>query len=148
MVLYASGDARARASAREGIRKAETVLAKDRDWSVLVCKALMHAIVGERQAALASHREAIEVNRSKGNSLFVSFVERDRLRLHALLGDRKEALAQLADQLKLPGWSAHDMRVDPALASLWNDPGFLRIVNDPASNAPVSFDVRYAAAAK
>ena len=32
------------------------------------------------------------------------------------------------------------MRVDPELSLLWNDPRFLAIVNDPASNAPLPFD--------
>jgi hypothetical protein len=37
----------------------------------------------------------------------------------------------------------HAQRVNLALASLWDDPKFEAIVNDPAANAPLPFSVKY-----
>jgi TolB-like protein len=103
-------------------------------------KALTHALLGEREVALAAHaREVAEASTSG-----LSSAERSRrhiLEISALLGDRDEALAELARQLKMPDGHPHDMRVRLTLASLWDDPKFQVLVNDPANNAPLAFTV-------
>ncbi len=63
--------------------------------------------------------------------------------MYGLLGDRAEALAELERQLKLPASSPNDLRVNLWLSSLWDDPKFLALINDPANNAPLSFDMKY-----
>jgi hypothetical protein len=59
--------------------------------------------------------------------------------VHAMVGDKDRALAELARVLRMPGsWSApHLMRSDPYLVALRGDPRFEALLNDPANNAPL-----------
>ena len=126
VMLRAAGDGPAAAKAvEEGLQKAQGVAPPDRDRALLNCMAQLHAASGHRLMALGTQH-----------------APGDQARLHALLGERKETLAELARQLKLPGTYPHALRVDPALASLWGDKEFLALVDNPASNAPVSFDAK------
>jgi tetratricopeptide (TPR) repeat protein len=105
-------------------------------------KALLLAILGERKLAFAALGKAVAAAEPAGNFFYIEDARRKSLDLHALLGERKEALEELSRQLKLPGSRIHDLRVNLALASLWDDPSFKAMVNDPANNAPLPFDAR------
>src|SRR5260221_7491317 len=106
-------------------------------------KALAHAALGERDAALAAHARAVAAA-STGGLSSAEISRRGILEIRALLGDREEALAELSRQLKMPGGHPRDMQVKLTLASLWDDPKFQAMVNDPANNAPLPFDTAYA----
>jgi TolB-like protein/cytochrome c-type biogenesis protein CcmH/NrfG len=59
--------------------------------------------------------------------------------VHAMVGDKDRALAELARVLRMPGsWSApHLIRGDPFLVALRGDPRFEALLNDPKNNAPL-----------
>ena len=103
-------------------------------------KALTHALLGEREAALAAHAREVAAASTSGLSS-AEFARRHVLQVKALLGDRADAIAELARQLRMPGGHPNDMKVNLTLASLWDDPKFQALVNDPANNAPLAFTV-------
>ncbi len=65
------------------------------------------------------------------------FAYRRIVDVYALLGDRKDAIAEIARQLRLPSAWPHEYRVHMELASLWDDPEFKALVDDPKNNAPL-----------
>jgi hypothetical protein len=144
LALRARGDAaRATKSARAALRLVETEL-QGMPGEVFLSteKARLHAVLGEREAAFATLARLAAAEKSQGDMRWAEISQRQSLQLHALLGDRKEALTELSRQLKLPESQPNELRVDLALASLWDDPQFQAILNDPANNAPLSFDSR------
>jgi TolB-like protein/tetratricopeptide (TPR) repeat protein len=106
-------------------------------WSV---KTVAHALLGQRDAARAAYERMVAVAKSTEAPAYAELMQRKLLDMHALLGDRDAALVEMARQLKLPASHPHAMRVDVTLASLWDDPKFQAIVNDPANNAPIPFE--------
>jgi tetratricopeptide (TPR) repeat protein len=145
-LFYAKG-ARGRAteSARSALQKSETALQRMPNDAVLWArKATLHAMLGERDAALTVHTKAVAVAAEQKNVYFAVQVQSASPRIHALLGDRDAALAELAKQLKRFGLPAHDVRLDTSFASLWSDARFQAIVNDPVNNAPIPFHDRNA----
>jgi adenylate cyclase len=144
LALRARGDAaRATKSARAALRLVETEL-QGMPGEVFLSteKARLHAVLGEREAAFATLARLAAAEKSQGDMRWAEISQRQSLQLHALLGDRQQALAELSRQLKLPESQPNELRVDLALASLWDDPQFQAILNDPANNAPISFDSR------
>ena len=140
LALRAKGDgSRAAEAARVALRQIAVELkSSPTDDQLLTLSALLHAILGERDLALANHKLALTTALAKKDLFSAGLADGELLYLHALLGDREKALQEIARQLKLPGWwSAHGFRVDLRLAALWDDPKFQAIVNDPASNAPL-----------
>lgn len=143
-VLLAKGDrSRAMATARTLLAQAADKL-RDRpdDQDLLIISSYSRAILGEREAALAEHRQAHAIVLARKNVSEAESIDQDLTRLRALLGDREQALQELTRQLKLPGSLASDFRDDPAFFSLWDDPAFRAIVNDPANNAPLPFNLQ------
>ena len=59
--------------------------------------------------------------------------------VHAMVGDKDRALAELARVLRMPGayGSPHTMRTDPYLFALRGDPRFEVLLNEPKNNAPL-----------
>jgi len=109
------------------------------DLSLLTRRAYVHALLGEREAAFAALAKAADTE-ARFNNRNAELTRRQSAQLHTLLGDRKEALLELSQQLQLPDSQVNELRIDPSLASLWSDAGFLEMVNNPANNAPVSLD--------
>lgn len=146
LCLRAKGEApRAVETARAALRLLDIELQKTpTDISILSDKARSHAILGEREMAFSALARPVAVAKDEGGVRYAELIQRESLYLLALLGDRKEALAELSRQLKLPESQVNDFRVNLSLASLWNDPDFQAIVNDPTNNAPLAFDVKYA----
>jgi TolB-like protein/class 3 adenylate cyclase len=139
IALRAKGDrTEAEKAARNALRQIESELrrAPEND-SMWLSKSRMHAVLDERNAAFSAHARAVAVAERNLGKGIAEFTYRQILQLHALLGDRKEALAELARQLNLPDSWPHHFRVDIELALLWDDPQFQAIVNDPKNNAPL-----------
>jgi TolB-like protein/class 3 adenylate cyclase/Tfp pilus assembly protein PilF len=145
IVFLARGDRpRAMAAARTVLAQATATL-RDRpdDLDLWAYSYVSRAILGERDAALAEHRRAHALAvASKDHYRTADDVSDDILGLNALLGDREQALQELSRQLKKPGSFAHFIRFDGALFSLWDDPAFKGIVNDPANNAPLPLNLQ------
>ncbi len=145
VLLRAKGDkAQALKVAQAAMAKVEVELNTTGDPSgLLQTKSYLHAILGERDAAFATLARRVALRRDKGDVRLAEIEQRDRLQLLALLNDHSGALAELERQLKLPEAFANTYRIDPSLASLWDDPKFQAIVDNPANNAPLSFDTKY-----
>jgi len=109
------------------------------DPELLYLSYFSHAILGQRDAALAEHRRAHTLALASKDRLRADNIDKELASLHALVGDREQALQEISRRLKLPGSLASWYRIDPTFVSLWDDPKFLAIVNDPANNAPLSF---------
>jgi len=144
LILSAKGDkAAARKSAEVALRLMDAELQNMPDESsVLSAKSWLLALLGRRDEAFALHARYVESQRVTGNLWWLETAQREVLALHALLGDRKAALAEAARQLKLPGVRPYNFLNEIVVAPLWDDPEFLALINDPANNAPVSFDVK------
>ena len=131
-------------SARAGLRFAETEVERStRDWVSRYLMASLQAVLGEHDLALATHAEAINVARREGDAFEVDRARGYQLYVHALVGNRMEALAEIARRLLSPGWFVHDFRVDPELADLWDDSQFRAMVDDPKNNAPLPIQNRH-----
>ncbi len=100
-------------------------------------RAIAHALLGEREAALAAHEENVAESMRGGNQFMIELHRRDRAYVLAVLGDRDTALALLRSYARRPGFYIHDVRLKLELASLWDHPGFIAFVNDPGTNAPL-----------
>ena len=150
VVLRAKGDLEGASKlAKELLVQVDLKLGKlPDDEGLLDTKGTLHAVLGERDAAFNALEKRVSMARDRGELRNAETQQRDRLRLLALLGDRERALAEVERQLKLPGSFPHAMRVDPWIASLWDDPKFKALVNDPANNAPLRFDMKYGLAAE
>lgn len=146
LTLRAKGEpSRASETARAALHLLDSELQKTpTDISMLEDKARSHALLGEREMAFSALARAVAAAKNEGGTRYAELIQRASLELHALLGDRKETLAELSRQLKLPESQANDFRVSLSLASLWNDSQFHAIVNDPANNAPLPFETKYA----
>lgn len=139
MIYRAMGDEeRAALEARAALQVFDAYIGRDaNDESLHFEKARMHALLGERDRALAVHAQAIEVARRNNGLRGEEYAKRDILRIHALLGDKGPTLIELSRQLKLPSSWAHDFRVMLELAPLWDDAEFQSIISDTANNAPL-----------
>jgi adenylate cyclase len=144
LLLHAKGDRKEAAkTAQAALRLVERELARTPDDpGKLTAKARLLAMTGARASAFSTLEGLVALYTRRGNASLAEVMQRETLQLHALLGERKEALAETARQLKRPGTYPHNLRVDPALASLWDDKEFLAVVNHPASNAQISFDAK------
>ena len=139
LLARAAGEpARAVAMARSLLPQFEVELkAKPDSHDLWHFKALVLAVLGQERLALESQAKAVAGAGKSGNLYMAELVRRDGVSVHALLGQRDKALEMLRDEVKRPGALIHDRRVSLMLASLWDDPDFLAIVNDPASVAPL-----------
>jgi tetratricopeptide (TPR) repeat protein len=144
LVFRAKGaQARAADIARAVLAQATAgVRAAPDDLELLAYCYTAHALLGDKQAALEDHGRAVKVAAAGNDPSLADAVRADIARVHALLGERDQAVEEIARQLKRPGSLATDFRADIMLAALWDDPKFLALVNDPASNAPLPFDLR------
>ena len=109
-------------------------------WSM---KAVAHALLGDRDAAFAAYERMVAVAKTAEAPAYAELMSRKSLDLHALLGDHDTALAEMSRQLKMPASYPHEFSTYLPLASLWQDPKFKAMVNDPANNAPLPFEAKY-----
>ena len=99
-----------------------------------------HAILGNAGAALAAQKRAHSAAIAEKNLLDAAAFDQDLHRIQAILGHRELALKEISRQLKLPELLAADIRQDIACFSLWDDPTFKAIVDDPANNGPLPIE--------
>jgi len=130
----------ARTALQQVTAKLECDISNDVLWML---SASYRAILGERDTALAEFRRARELTLARKDlSRAAVLYGRHLVRVYMFLGDREQAFAELSRILRLPASSGHWSRVDWTLASLWGDPGFQAVVNDPAHNAPLPFNLK------
>ena len=140
VVLLAKGErTRAFEVARSSLREASSGMQRQPDnlkwwWLSLINR----AVLGEREAVLDGYRRLRarpEFGTDDRITQEIVFLEPE---LYALLGDREKALRTMAVLAKQPRFSsATSWRSTVSFASLWDDPRFLAIVNDPANKAPL-----------
>lgn len=126
--------------ARSSLRKASADLQRQPDNVMFLHRSLLNrALLGEREAVLLEFRRRRDRPEMRTDALYgIDHLTILEPQLYALLGDRERALQALVQYLKQPSWfSTRFWRVTLSLVSLWDDPGFLAIVNDPGNNAPL-----------
>jgi len=140
--LVKGDHAQATDTARTALREVTAKLQDDpKNEFLWVLSAHYHAILGEREAALADHGKAHSLVATK-DPLWALTIRGLLLFVYVFLRDRERALKELSWNLKTPpARSAHFARVDWRYSLLWDDPEFQAIVNDPAHNAPLPFDL-------
>jgi TolB-like protein/class 3 adenylate cyclase/Tfp pilus assembly protein PilF len=142
-VLLAKGErSQAREAARLLIREDTKELnSQPANPKRLIRIAFAHAILGERDAALARFREAWAIIYRRPDLLDGDELLAKKSYVHALLGERKEVLAFLRERARRPLFayfrSPSSWKTNPFYMSLWDDPDFQALVNDPANNAPI-----------
>lgn len=98
------------------------------------------AVLGERKAVLDEYRRLRAWPGFGTDALTTQEIVELEPKLHALLGDREKVLQKMAELSTQPMSSlisAKFWRTNASFASLWDDPRFQAIVNDPANNAPL-----------
>jgi Tfp pilus assembly protein PilF len=140
LVLLSKGDrVRALELAQSLQREALTELRRQPDNLRWLERSLVtHAMLGEPQAAWADYERWRALLIAQPDAFDVESFLGFRTSLYAMLGDRDLALQSMRETLKqrrvmVWGYWAHDL----ALVSLWDDPRFLQMANDPANNAPI-----------
>ena len=106
--------------------------------------ALLHAVLGEKEAAWRELNRACEIIPASRDAFEGTDVAAYGARLLALLGDRTQALQALKRTMRTSALTmvgvvagGEEAATDLAFFSLWDDPEFKAIVNDPANNAPL-----------
>lgn len=133
----------AEGTARTALSQIDAELRKaPANHTLLTYKALMHALLGQRESAFAAFEGSVKGALSGGNLFLGERVKNRIVGVHALLGETAQANAELRKRLPHPGTFIHDLRVSLELAPLWDDPEFKRIVADPASNAPLPLTLK------
>ena len=101
--------------------------------------ALLHALLGDKDAAWQEYRRACELLPDTRDAFTGANVAAYGVRLHALMGERAEVFAGLRQTVRAaPVFSyAFCTSTDLAFVTLWDDPEFKAIVADPANNAPL-----------
>jgi adenylate cyclase len=111
------------------------------DWFLWSYSALAHATLGERAVALADQdraRKAAVAEMGYYDGMMSS--EENLLSLYAQLGNRELALQELRRQIRLPIPDPELIYFDGDLVSLWDDPQYAALVNDPANRAPLPLE--------
>ena len=139
----AAGDrTQAQAAARTALRTLEADLQKAPSEGALYNKAVMLATLGQRAPAMAALAEASQLARKNGNKYMAELMRNRVIEVHALLGERAAALDELGKRRGRPGMLVYDLGARMELFSLWDDPAFKAIVNDPASHAPLPLTLK------
>ena len=98
--------------------------------------ALLHAVLGEKEAAWSEYRRARELIPASRDVFQGADVAAYGPRIHAVLGERTQAFTELQRTLRSFSFeSAAVAATDLAFAAWWDDPEFKAIVTDPANDA-------------
>jgi adenylate cyclase len=93
--------------------------------------ALVHALLGDRQAAMAEGQRALADMPASRDALTHSALLVAASQLYSLLGDADRTLGALEQSLALPGgFAAHQLRIDPFYDFLREDPRFQKLIAD------------------
>jgi len=144
LLLRAKGDAAAAAkAARSAMELADSELKKaPQDTAELWAKAMLYAIGGQKEPAFAWLAKAVAVHKSQGNLCAAAQTQKTSAGLHALLGERRQALEELSRQLQFHSTHVHELRLSIDLYPLWNDAEFKTLLDNPANRVPISFDTK------
>jgi TolB-like protein/DNA-binding winged helix-turn-helix (wHTH) protein/Tfp pilus assembly protein PilF len=140
VVLLAKGErSRAFEVARSSLREASSGMRRQPDnlkwWGLSL---INRAVLGERKAVLDEYRRLRARPEIGTDAAVTQSIVALEPELYALLGDREKALQMMVELVRQPGYSwVNIWRATASFASLWDDPRFLAIVNDPANNAPL-----------
>ncbi|MEI9863072.1 MAG: hypothetical protein WDN00_00645 [Limisphaerales bacterium] len=132
----------ARSRAEKLIPRFKTALDKQPDnssmWGNL---ALLHAIVGEKEQALACAHKAVELMPESADAVAGPANSTGLAQILAWTGDKDGALKELARLLQTPhGVNIYNARLDIGWLPLRGDPRYEALVNDPKNNAPLLSD--------
>ncbi len=134
----AKGDVGAmRRAAEAGVRASVATLRQQPgNPKELAQLALLHAILGEKETAWSEYRHACELIPASRDVFQGTDVAIYGPRIHAVLGDRTQALAGLQQTLRSFSYeSAASVATDLVFAAWWDEPDFKAIVADPANDA-------------
>ncbi len=134
----AKGDAgAARRTAEVGVTASLAILRQQpNNPKELAQLALLHAILGEKEAAWSEYRRASELIPASRDAFLGADVAIYEPRIHAVLGERTPALAGLQQMMRSFSYeSTASAATDPAFATWWDEPDFKAIVTDPANDA-------------
>ena len=144
LVSYAAGERpKALAEAKVLLPKYERQMSETpEEDSLFHQKARLHAMLGQRDEAMKAHASAVAAAEKRGDQFQNAHARSQVIAVHALLGEREQALDELKKRLRQPGAYIHDLRLDLTLSPLWGVPAFEAIVEDPASNAPLPLTLK------
>ena len=104
-------------------------------WDAL---AGLHALLGDKEAALREARKAVELVPESTDALTGPNISAVLAQVRAWTGDKDGALAELARLLRTPfGPNVFQARFDPGWLPLRGDPRFEALLTDPKNNAPL-----------
>jgi tetratricopeptide (TPR) repeat protein len=138
LFFRAKGDAvAARQAAAAGVTASQATLRQQPDNpKELAQLALLHALLGENESAWSEYRRASELIPDSRDAFQGTDVAIYGPRIHAVLGERTQALAGLQQTLRSFSYeSAASVATDLAFAAWWDEPDFKAIVTDPANDA-------------
>ncbi|MEJ0088456.1 MAG: adenylate/guanylate cyclase domain-containing protein [Limisphaerales bacterium] len=132
----------ARSRAEKLIPEFKTSLDKQPDnssmWGNL---ALLHAIVGEKEQALACSRKAVDLVPESVDAVVGPNNSTGLAQIMAWTGDKDGALKELTRLLQTPyGVNIYNARLDIGWLPLRSDPRFEALINNPTNNAPLIND--------
>lgn len=143
LAWVAAGErAKGTAAATAVLRVLDAELRKTPSGAAYYDKAAMHALLGQKPAAMAALNQAAQQTQKLGGRYAAEALRHRVIDLHALLGERGAALDELRRRLGRPGLLVHDLDLRLELFPLWQDPGFRSILKDPASNTPLQLTLK------
>jgi TolB-like protein/Tfp pilus assembly protein PilF len=103
--------------------------------------ALLHAIVGNNEQALACAQKAVELVPESADAVIGPANSISLAQIRAWTGDKGGALKELARLLQTPhGVNIYNARLDIGWLPLRGDPRYEALINDPKNNAPLLND--------
>jgi len=131
------GSGAARRAAEDGVTASLAALRlQPNNPRELAQLALLHAVLGEKEAAWSEYRRARELIPASRDAFQGTDVAAYGPRIHAVLGERAQAFTELQRTLRSFSFESAAMAAaDLAFAAWWDDPEFKAIVTDPANDA-------------
>ena len=138
-MLWAHGDqAAARALATQAITDGKAELAQKPSATAWATIAGAYALAGNKAEALRCAQAAKDLIPEAKDAVAGAPLSLNYAQIHAWVGDKDLALAELARLLRTPfGENIYGAKFGAAWFPLRGDPRFEALVNDPKNNAPL-----------